>query len=227
MFQPSGPIYNMIGAQIAIPDSNHIISAYQWDREPERLERYRSDHIVIFCHGNGGNLSWYTPWMYRLSRIHVLLFDYPGYGHSTGKPTETSVLQSGLDVYDYVKSLGYRKIYCYGFSLGGAVALHIAKHRLIDGLVLQSTFANISDCVPFIGPLVAGSDFNSILNAPLITCKTMVSHSPSDEIVPYWSARQLYSQLNCQKYFYDLDHKHNTTPENSDYYDFIFNMIYV
>jgi len=75
--------------------------------------------VVIYSHGNGGNLTWYTPTAYRLAeKSDVFLYDYPGYGYSKGTPNEQSVLNSGLEAYDYINSLGYKKIYCYGFSLG-------------------------------------------------------------------------------------------------------------
>src|SRR5688572_30289484 len=51
-------------------------------------EKRRS--TVVFCHGNAGNIS------SRLEKIHilcslgfdVLIFDYRGYGQSTGRPSE-------------------------------------------------------------------------------------------------------------------------------------------
>lgn len=187
-----------------------------------------SKDIVIFSHGNGGNLTWYTPITDRLrNRIDVFTYDYPGYGLSEGIPTEESVLGSGLEAYDLVKSLGYKRIYCYGFSLGGAVTTHIAKHRKVDGMVLQSTFAKISDCVPIVGKIVVGTQFNSVYNVDSLECPVLIAHSKDDSVVPYESAKALYDAINSVKYFYDIQGGHNSPPIHSEYYDRIFNQVFL
>src|SRR5438128_1593198 len=50
-----------------------------------------SQDAVLFCHGNGGNIE---GWGRAVREIHqqmqssVLIFDYPGYGKSEGRPNE-------------------------------------------------------------------------------------------------------------------------------------------
>ena len=48
---------------------------------------------VLYCHGNGGNLSLrfegVKRWL-QLLEVGVLIFDYPGYGKRLGKPSEQS-----------------------------------------------------------------------------------------------------------------------------------------
>jgi len=61
--------------------------------------------ILIFCHGNAGNVS------HRLDTIEILhnldltvaIFDYPGYGQSTGNPHESTLYDSAEAVYEYLK----------------------------------------------------------------------------------------------------------------------------
>src|SRR5260370_18330720 len=51
-----------------------------------------SQGAILFCHGNAGNLSYWTPAIVALMNTlgqSVLIFDYPGYGQSEGKPTWT------------------------------------------------------------------------------------------------------------------------------------------
>ena len=60
----------------------------------------------------------------------ILLFDYRGYGKSTGTPSETGLYTDVLAVYNYVRKrndLNSEKILLFGRSLGGAVALHLGK----------------------------------------------------------------------------------------------------
>lgn len=217
MFMPSSMLLNISGGKWL---KFNNLSGY--------ISQTGSRDIVIFSHGNGGNLTWYTPITDRLGkRIDVFSYDYPGYGLSEGIPTEESVLKSGLEAYDFVKSLGYKRIYCYGFSLGGAVTTHIAKHRKVDGIVLQSTFAKMSDCVPIVGTLAVGNEFNSIHNIDTLKCPVLVAHSKDDNVVPYESAKALYDAINSVKYFCDIEGGHNDVPTQSEYYDRIFNQVFL
>jgi len=56
------------------------------------LARSGSQGVILFCHGNAGNLSYWRPAMASLVNKlgqSVLIFDYPGYGRSEGKPSES------------------------------------------------------------------------------------------------------------------------------------------
>ncbi|RKU41146.1 hypothetical protein DL546_002068 [Coniochaeta pulveracea] len=55
----------------------------------------------------------------------VLLLDYPGVGHSTGR-VATSIAQSADDVIEFLKLIDLKEIDILGFSLGGFVAQMIA-----------------------------------------------------------------------------------------------------
>jgi uncharacterized protein len=106
-----------------------------------------SRSVVVFCGGdrfhrsiNGGEA------LESLALgADVVLFDYPGYGESTGTPTPATVLETALAVYDYADALqtsAGKKRVVYGFSLGGLVAAHVARDRAADGVVLEATAAN-------------------------------------------------------------------------------------
>lgn len=69
--------------------------------------------------------------LYRVCNINIVLFDYRGYGKSTGSPSENGLYTDALAVYDYVRKrqdINQEKIFLFGRSLGGAVALHLGKN---------------------------------------------------------------------------------------------------
>lgn len=71
--------------------------------------------------------------LYRTCNINLLLFDYRGYGKSTGSPSENGLYTDALAVYEYVRKrtdLNQEKIFLFGRSLGGAVALHLGKIKI-------------------------------------------------------------------------------------------------
>ena len=79
---------------------------------------------VLYCHGNGGNLSLrfegVKRWL-QLLDVGVLIFDYPGYGKSLGKPSEQSCYASSKASLDWLLQQGFKPsdLIFYGGSLGG------------------------------------------------------------------------------------------------------------
>jgi pimeloyl-ACP methyl ester carboxylesterase len=66
-------------------------------------------------------------------KYDVFIFDYRGFGDSTGEPTEEGLIRDARYVYDWLHNAtnGQRKIYIWGQSLGSAVACQLAA-RLSD-----------------------------------------------------------------------------------------------
>ncbi|CAF4695797.1 unnamed protein product, partial [Rotaria sp. Silwood2] len=93
--------------------------------------------------------------LYRTCNINILLFDYRGYGKSTGAPSEAGLYTDALAVYNYVRKrndINQQKIFLFGRSLGGAVALHLASHLAqtnatpsLYGIIVENTFTSIPD----------------------------------------------------------------------------------
>src|SRR5207248_1555181 len=60
---------------------------------------------VLVAHGNGGNITHRGRMASDLNRVlgaGVLLFDYPGYGKSEGKPTEKGCYAAGEAAYRWL-----------------------------------------------------------------------------------------------------------------------------
>lgn len=98
---------------------------------------------VLYCGGNqhrtrvlGGEIAEAFP-----GNVDLVLFDYPGYGESDGKPTHESLMESGRAVYDQMlrDNPAYQRRVVYGLSLGGFVATDVAAARHPDRLVLEAT----------------------------------------------------------------------------------------
>ncbi|GAM84535.1 hypothetical protein ANO11243_025310 [Dothideomycetidae sp. 11243] len=112
--------------------------------------------LVIYFHGTAGNLAsgWRPPGYRALSagdpeRIHVLAFDYRGFGLSSSTPpTEPGLVEDGIAAVRWALDAGApaSRIVLYGQSLGAAVALGTAA-RMADydfaGLVLTAGFADV------------------------------------------------------------------------------------
>ncbi|MBL0184562.1 MAG: alpha/beta fold hydrolase [Candidatus Obscuribacter sp.] len=106
--------------------------------------------MVIFCHGNGGNLTYCADLMeYFVKKGYSLFaFDYEGFGQSDGTPSLDGVCRDSLKAFDYVKQTlagANLPVIVYGESLGGGVAGYLASNRKVDAIILQSTFSSLPE----------------------------------------------------------------------------------
>lgn len=104
--------------------------------------------VILFCGGDsfrrsqeGGSV------LNALGKdADVLLFDYPGFGTSSGRPDPATLMDNARAAADFLAALpstaGQRRV-LYGFSLGGFVASHLAADRSFDGLVLEATAPDV------------------------------------------------------------------------------------
>ncbi|MEO8018167.1 MAG: alpha/beta hydrolase [Pseudomonadota bacterium] len=108
--------------------------------------------IAIYGHGNGELIDHETARMdgLRGAGVAVLLVEFPGYGRSSGIPSERSILATFEAAYDLVAHdprFDARRIVGYGRSLGGGAVAQLAAHRQLAALVLESTFTSVADIV--------------------------------------------------------------------------------
>ncbi|HAM36912.1 MAG TPA: alpha/beta hydrolase [Elusimicrobia bacterium] len=175
--------------------------------------------VIIFCHGNGGNISHRLDKLQILNRAgaSILLFDYRGYGSSTGRPTEQGTYQDAEAAYRWLvdeKKIRPEIIVAHEESLGGAVALELAARRKVAGLILESTFTSVVEMgrrvYPFLpmGMLVH-SRYDSISKINKVSAPILVMHSPDDDIVPYDMGRKLYEAAPEPKTFLEMKGGHN------------------
>ncbi len=179
----------------------------------------KSNRIIVLSHGNAGNISHRLDIAQTLleTGAAVLMYDYRGYGKSTGKPSESGLY---LDIEAVIRALidekGYQEnnIYLYGRSLGGAVAAYAATQFPVGGLVLDSAFKNLQamvrDVYPFVPSFLTRHEFptqrfiNERKNMPI-----MIMHSERDEIVRFHHGKTLYQATHEPKKFVTLDGGHN------------------
>jgi hypothetical protein len=115
------------------------------------LEHVNPREVVLYAHGNGGNLShrgWLMDLYRRELRVSIMIFDYRGYGQSEGRPSETGILADARAARAWLAQRtgkAEQDIVLMGESLGGAVMVDLAAEDGARGLILQSTFCSLPD----------------------------------------------------------------------------------
>ena len=156
---------------------------------------------ALYCHGNTGNLSNTAHVMPHLldAGINVLLFDYRGFGRSSGSPSLSGIIDDGVTAARMHEKLHPKDIpsILYGYSLGGAIAAQVIRRHPFDGLILQSTFTNLPDIARVTFPrvplhLVSGRLFDTLEVVRNLTVPALIIHGTTDEVCPSWMAQQLH-----------------------------------
>ena len=120
--------------------------------------------LIIHMHGAGGTVgSGYRVPNYRAlsagqpQKIHVLTFDYRGFGRSGGTPSERGLCLDAIAVIDWateVAGIPASRILIFSQSLGTAVALAVSEHfalqsppKVFAGAILVAPFVDVPTLV--------------------------------------------------------------------------------
>ena len=174
---------------------------------------------LLHCHGNAGNIGDRVDIvrLYHNLGLNVLIFDYRGYGRSSGTPTEPGTYADALAAWTYLtvtRGIPPQAIVVGGQSLGCGVASWLAAQVKPGALILESGFTSVPDMAARIYPFLparrlARIRYDSLERLPRVTCPVLVAHSPDDEIVPYAFGQRLFEAANQPKEFLVLQGSHN------------------
>ena len=169
--------------------------------------------VVLLSHGNSGNITIRAGLCELIMRsgASVFVYDYRGFGKSTGEPTVEGVSQDGVAAMDFLRArlgLPPERFYLYGESLGAAVSTYIHSQRECAGIVLQSGFSSLG--------AIAGHTFKPLRLYPLWLYPNpgldsaailkraehpplLVVHGKLDRVVPFEHGLALYEAASGRK----------------------------
>lgn len=175
---------------------------------------------LLFCHGNAGNVSHRLENVVYLLRagFQVLLFDYRGYGHSSGQPSEEGLYRDAATAWAHLlrrgDTAGSPRI-IFGRSLGGAVAVDLATHAEAGALIIESTFTSVHTLARLVFPLPLPSlpvKYDSLSKIGQLKMPLLVVHGEWDELIPFAEGRMLFEAAPEPKAWYPIPGaSHNDT----------------
>lgn len=174
--------------------------------------------VVVFCHGNGGNISHRLDASRALlgTGVAVFVFDYRGYGRSSGRPSEEGTYRDAVAAYEWVRNKGFspKNIVAFGESLGGAVSTELALRRPVGGLILVSAFTSVpavgAELFPWL-PVnwLCAIRYDTLSKLPRVNVPVLIMHGRNDTIIPFRHGEALFAAARPPKMFAELPGDHN------------------
>jgi fermentation-respiration switch protein FrsA (DUF1100 family) len=190
----------------------------------------KAKSALLYLHGNAGNLSGRGPTLLTLRErlgVSALIIDYPGYGKSEGRPSETGCYQAADAAYAWLtdtQKIASERILLWGVSLGGGVAVDLASRKPCQALILLKTFTSLPDVAGTIYPWVPThwlmrNRFDSLVKIGACRCPVFVTHGTADDLIPDTLGRRLYEAAHEPKEFFSMPGVGHNDPLTSAMFD--------
>jgi fermentation-respiration switch protein FrsA (DUF1100 family) len=151
-----------------------------------------------YFHGNAESLADIGPRLHELRDLGFSVFavEYPGYGRSFERPTESRIyesLEAGIGYLGTELNIRPENLVIYGRSVGGGPAVELASREDVAGLILESTFVSAYRVMTR-WPILLGDKFNNLRKLPRVSCPLLVIHGRSDRLIPFSHSELLYEK---------------------------------
>ncbi|CAG2134637.1 alpha/beta hydrolase [Cupriavidus plantarum] len=183
--------------------------------------------LCVF-HGNSECLSDWAPVQALLhaAGISSFVFDYSGYGSSTGRPTVRNLREDAKTAYAHFRAATPRAVrhYVLGYSLGSGILLDVL-HRLQPapvGAIIGAGFSSARAAAVATGRVpgwmawMLPDPWDNAARVCRLKMPLMLLHSRIDATIPYSHGQKLARVARCANRlvtFEDLPHNAATNPD--------------
>ena len=184
--------FDMPFTEINLPVDGAVLNALHFKQENSR-------GVIFFLHGNSGNLvDWVTDLeFYRRENYDLFIFDYRGYGKSTGElSSQSQAIDDVQTAWDFIAPQYKDKpIVIYGRSLGSALGTELAQKVNPALLVLVSPFTSMIDMARQRYPIAPSwllrfpFETNKIIQN--VSSDVLLIHGDKDDFIPIIHSQKL------------------------------------
>ncbi|MDB4766191.1 alpha/beta hydrolase [bacterium] len=188
-----------------------------------------SDRYVLYCHGNGENVSGANGGVAKVMgetmKANMFIFDYRGYGKSEGKSNEVGIKSDTDAAMNWLCQrfqIQPTDVIVEGFSIGGGPAVYVGTGKGCKGMILQRTFTSLPDVAAEKHPwapvrLLMRNRFDSASLIADYQGPLLQSHGGKDQVIPFKFGKRLHDTCpSDDKQFFtrpDMDHFSYLDPE--------------
>ncbi len=163
---------------------------------------------LLYSHGTSRNVGRYWDRVELLWGLgySVLIYDYPGYGLSTGSPDEAGVFaaaQAALEHLVTLPGVDPDAVFVMGYSLGGGPTYELAARAgrgeapAIAGVISESTFCSADALVQdgsfldLSGSFLVNARFDNCARIAELDVPVLIIHGRADDFVVFRHAEML------------------------------------
>jgi pimeloyl-ACP methyl ester carboxylesterase len=151
---------------------------------------------LLVLHGNGSSAADAVRWLAPLSAAGygIVAAEYRGYSANPGRPDEPGL---GADA-DAFLALAHQRagsgaVWALGHSLGGAVAVGLARRAPLEALVTVGAFTRLRAMAPKMARAFVPDGYDNLAAVPKLTAPWILVHGSADGTVPLTEARALHA----------------------------------
>jgi fermentation-respiration switch protein FrsA (DUF1100 family) len=222
LFLPETPGRELIGTPADLGMNYQPVSLATQDGE--RLDAWfipaeSATLTLLFFHGNAGNISHRLDSILQFHRLNlnVFIFDYRGYGLSSGTPSERGTYLDAQAAWNHLRkqrNLPATDIVLFGRSMGGPIAAWLATQTSPGALMIESSFTSVPDMAAELYPFLPVRRLSHLQYATrksvaAASCPVLVIHSRDDEIIPFEHGQRIFEGANEPKRMLEIQGGHN------------------
>lgn len=194
-----------------------------------------SKGVIYYLKGNSRSIKGWG----RFARDFVskgydfFMFDYRGFGKSSGKRTEQALYNDAQTVYKWLSSTyAEDEIVIYGRSLGSGIATRIASWNKPKMLILDAPFYSFLYQIRQYGfwlPLkyILRYKIRSDQFIKKVTCPIFIIHGNLDRLIAYKQGVMLHELTKDRSKLITIEGgKHNNLPEFPDYHEYLYDILH-
>jgi uncharacterized protein len=180
---------------------------------------------VLYFGGNAEDVSQDMPDITAaFPSAAIFLLHYPGYGGSSGSPSQESIFAAALALFDRAH-IDHPNVVLIGRSLGSGVAVWLASQRPITRLILVTPYDSMGDIAARHYPYLPvrwllRDKYESWRYGPQVTAPTRIIVAEDDEVIPRSSSDRLRTRFRdgIASYVLVPGAGHNTIQESPNYW---------
>ncbi|KAI7729043.1 hypothetical protein M8C21_010122, partial [Ambrosia artemisiifolia] len=147
---------------------------------------------LTLLYSHGFDLELYTY------LVTIMIYDYSGYGASTGKPSELNTYADIEAVYECLQTeygVSQEDLILYGQSVGSGPTLHLAsKLPRLRGVVLHSAILSGLRVVCHVNCRFCFDIYKNVNKIKKVKCPALVIHGMEDDVVSWLHGNRLWKK---------------------------------
>jgi len=161
--------------------------------------------VFLICHGIGEQVEYWSSVqkLLRAMGVSSLVFNYSGYGASSGSVSVAHCEEDAIAAYRVLKDRGHQSIFLLGFSLGSGVVLAVAPKLKVDGVILCQGYSSLREAALAMGfhrwmTYAMPDVWHNLRRLNEITTPVLVVHSDGDELFPVAMAKRVHEACGAR-----------------------------